>query len=90
MKLSTWVTYLFSKKTYCQDSGKEITLEGGYVTSDGEIYCSSVDMRMFQLRSMKDRNFNLDFHSAKEVQRDIKEGRLKKFGKLESSARNNY
>jgi hypothetical protein len=83
MKISTWVTYLFFRKTYCQDSGKEITLDGGYVTSDGEIYCSSVDMRIFQSRSMKDHNFNMHFHNAKEVQQDIKEKKLIHFGKLE-------
>ena len=31
---------LFYQKVYCQDTGKEITKEGGYVTSYGYIYCT--------------------------------------------------
>jgi len=79
--------YLIYKKIYCQDSGKNITLEGGFVTSDGDIYRSSIEMRIFQPRSMKDSKFKVNYRTSKEVQQDIKEKKLIRFGKLENAVR---
>jgi hypothetical protein len=73
---------LFRKKVYCQGCKKEITEEGGYVTSDKDIYCVSERMENFQIRSMKG-NFKMDYRTSKEVQGDIKEKKLIRFGKLE-------
>jgi hypothetical protein len=74
------------EKVYCQDENcrKEITREGGFVSSDGEIYCFKTDMRIFQPRSMKDTTFYVEFETAKEVQKEIKKGKLVHFGKLET------
>jgi hypothetical protein len=76
---------LFKRKKiiYYQDTGKEMTSIGGYVTSDGEIYSPQVDMEIFQSRSMADINFKVEFKSFKEVWEEIKEKRLIHFGKLE-------
>lgn len=81
---------LFKKKerVYCQDENcrKEIKREGGFVSSDKEIYCCKIDMRIFQSRSMKDSTFYIEYRTAKEIQKDIKNGKLLHFGKLELSS----
>jgi len=76
----TGIQYLFSKKVYCQDSAKDITMEGGYYTSYGGIYRQDIDMSIFQSVSMKDKKFFVEPKNPKEVQQLIKEGKLTHFG----------
>jgi len=73
---------LFRRRTrvYCQSCGEEIE-EGGYVTSNGEIYCIS-DMKDCFLASIKG-NLKINYETQKEVEEDIKNGKLIHFGKLE-------
>jgi len=66
-----------------------ITKEGGYVTSDGDIYCVHESINLFLPRSMKDSHFLVDYKNSREVQQSIKEGKLTHFGRLESSVNNN-
>ncbi len=71
------------EKVYCQNCKTDLTDKGGYVTSDGDIYCIHENMVIFLPRSMKDKNFVVDYKTPKEIQQLIKEMKLIKFRKLE-------
>lgn len=77
--------FLFRKKekVYCQNCKTDLTDKGGYVTTDGDIYCTHEEMIFFLSRSMKDKNFFVDYKTPKEVQQLIKEEKLIQFGNLE-------
>ena len=77
--------FLFRKKEkiYCQNCKTDLTDKGGYVTSDGDVYCTHENMVLFLPRSMKDKNFSVDYKTSKEIQQLIKEMKLVRFRKLE-------
>lgn len=83
-QIAIGIKYLSYKKTYCQLSGNNLTLKGGYVTSDGDIYDIPDRMDIFLSRSMKDRHFRVEYENPEEVQQLIKEGKLTNYKKLES------
>ena len=70
------------EKVYCQNCKTDLTDKGGYVTSDGDIYCIHEEMVIFLPRSMKDKNFFVDYKTPKEIQQLIKENRLTHYKKL--------
>jgi len=78
----------FKKKAYCQTCGRDLTHEGGIVSSDGKIYCITGKRSCFK-SAFTEGNSPLDYKTPKEVQEDIKKEKLTHFGKLERTARNN-
>ncbi|VVB82790.1 Uncharacterised protein [uncultured archaeon] len=82
-QIATGIKYLSYKKTYCQFSGNNLTLKGGYVTSDGYIYDIPDRMDVFLPRSMKDPHFRVEYENPEEVQQLIKQGKITHFGKIE-------
>lgn len=75
---------LFKKKeiVYCQLCDRELTQEGGFVTSKGDIYCAFEKRKCF-LSVLINEKFKMEYRTAKEIQEDIKEKKLIHFKKLE-------
>lgn len=88
-------------QVYCQSCGSEITQQGGDVSNTGRIYCHGFNQswsydrclddefeiqlrkKRISIEDIKPVVFN--FRNAKEVQRDIRAGKLREFESLENS-----
>lgn len=88
------------ERVYCQneDCGREITKEGGDVSSsglifchgykdDGESRCLDYEMRLMFKREISSEFLSYNYHNNRQVQRDIKKGKITKFGPLEQKTR---
>ncbi len=77
---------LFQKKyrIYCQECFEEIVGRGGYVSSEGKIYCLNEINNVFT-EKISDPSFSVEYMTADEVQQLIQERKLTSFGKLECS-----
>ena len=83
------------KEIYCQNCGRELTNEGGDVTSTGRIYCHGYkedresrcmdhEMMLMFKGKVRPQPFTTDYLSAKEIQESINRGNLKEYGPLEN------
>lgn len=84
---------------YCQSCGRELTNEGGDVTSTGRIYCHGYKkdresrcldhgtMLMFKGK-VKPQKFTTNYTPSNEIQKLIDKGELTEFGPLEDSLNN--
>ena len=86
------------KEVYCQNCGKELTHEGGDVTSTGRVYCHGykedgesrcVDHEMMLMfkRKAPPQPFTANRYSPEKVQKLIEEGELIEYGRLETETK---
>lgn len=86
---------LRKEQVYCQECGKDITSDGGDVTSSG-IYCHGdkpgrmrcAVQALFKAQKQTDKELCMvaNAYSPREVQGMIARGEIKKFGPLEQAA----
>ncbi|MBU2616821.1 MAG: hypothetical protein KKB79_02460 [Nanoarchaeota archaeon] len=82
---------------YCQNCGRDITTEGGDVTSTGRIYCHGykedgvsrcLDHEMVLVFEGGASGILVtDYYDSKEVQKLLRAGKINNFGLLEQEAR---
>ena len=80
-------------EVYCQNCGRDITKEGGYITaSERKIYCRKYEagggecIRSVLIDGTGENIGNATFYKPREVRKAIKNGRLVHFGPLEKAA----
>lgn len=72
---------LFRIDIYCQNCGKDITNEGGFVSDDGKIFCHINRSCLDEVINYNE--LSIEYETAREVQKDIKYGRLIHYTQLE-------
>ena len=83
-------------EVYCQSCGRDITSEGGAVSNTGRIYCHGyngqdddrcLDSEFFiqMSKGWVGGAVLFDYRESAKVQKEIRKGRLKEFGKLEKA-----
>ncbi len=77
-----------SEQVYCQSCGREITDEGGSVAK-GRIYCPGYkELESFCLEKGSPGSSG-NYFPPQEVQKLIRKGKLKEFGRLERETKQN-
>ena len=93
------IRYFIMVEFYCQNCGRELTKEGGDVTTTGRIYCHGYkkdgesrcmdhEMILMFKGKIKPQKFTTNYTPSNEVQKLIDKGELKEFGQLEDSVGN--
>ncbi len=71
---------LFKRKVYCQNCGNDITdLGGWYVPYKSEIFCNKDETCLLGITKSP----SIEYKNSREVQKDIKDGKLIHYNKLE-------
>lgn len=81
-------------RVYCQNCGTDLTDKGGDIANNGKIYCNGyiggfirhIDIDL--LVHPEEETIIADYKNPKQVQREIREGTLTHFEKLEKTVSN--